>query len=120
MKRTGPSNPLKQELINELNKLASEKNIPMFKRVAYDLELPLRKNRIVNLSRINLVTKEGEVIVVPGKVLGNGSLDHKLTIAAYSFSKGALDSINKINAKAVLLKDFIKEEIKGKKVKLIG
>lgn len=120
MKRTGTTNQVKSNLISELRKLASQKNIPLWKRVAYDLELPTRKNRIVNLSRINRVTKENDVIVVPGKVLGDGSLDHKLTIAAYSFSKNALDRINETKAKAVLLKDFIKDDVKGKKVRLIG
>jgi len=29
------------------------------------------------------------MILVPGKVLGNGSLDHKVKVAAMSFSKSA-------------------------------
>ena len=120
MRRTKPTNPLKLELISELRKVSSQKNIPLWDRVAYDLEMPTRKNVIVNLSRINEHTKEGEIIVVPGKVLGNGALDHKLTIAAYAFSKGALDRINEINAKAILLQDFVKTDIKGKKVRLLA
>lgn len=120
MKRTKPTNPIKLALIAELKKIAYQNKVPLWKRVAQDLELPTRKYREVNLTRINQVTEEGETIVIPGKVLGNGNLDHKVTIAAYSFSKGALERINEIDAKAVLLHDFIKQDIKGKRVKLIG
>ena len=119
-KRTGSPNPRKQELIGELKKQASVAKQPLWKRVAFDLEMSSRANKVVNISRINRVTKEGETIIVPGKVLGTGQLDHKLTIAAYSFSKSAMLSIQESKATAVLIRDFVKNDIKGKKVRLIG
>ncbi len=42
--------------------------------------------REVNISRLSSVTKNGEVIVVPGKVLGSGEMDHQLTVCAFSIS----------------------------------
>jgi len=112
------TNPKLKSLIQELKKKPTEAKL--WKRIASDLEKPTRNRRIVNISRINRFTKENETIIVPGKVLGSGLLDHKLTIAAYTFSKGALDKINKANAKAVSLEDFMKEDIKGKQVRIIG
>ena len=118
--RTGPSNPMMQSLIQELRKTGSEQNIGLWKRVADDLEKPTRQRRVVNLSRINRYTKENETIVVPGKVLGSGILGHKLTIAAFSFSSGALEKINQANAKAITIHDLMKEPVKGKRVRIIG
>ncbi|MDP7115849.1 MAG: 50S ribosomal protein L18e, partial [Candidatus Woesearchaeota archaeon] len=74
--RTGATNDGMKTLIVELLKKASTDKIPLWKRVASDLSKPTRQRRIVNLSRINRFTKENETIVVPGKVLGDGLLDH--------------------------------------------
>lgn len=117
-KRTGSTNPKLHALIQELKKKSVE--VKLWKRIALDLEKPTRNRRIVNLSRINRYTKANETIIVPGKVLGSGLLDHNVTIAAYSFSQSALEKINKANAKALSIEDFMKEYIKGKRVRVIG
>lgn len=120
MKRTGPTNPNLRLLVNELKKISSENNIKLWKRVALDLEKSSRQRCVVNLARISRHTKEDETIVVPGKVLGSGPLSHKLTIAAYSFSEGALEKITKAKAKAIKISELMKEQIKGKRIRIIG
>ena len=120
MKRTGPTNPLLRDLIGELKKRSNEQSVKLWKRIALDLEKPTRNRRAVNLSRINRNTKENEVIVVPGKVLGSGMLNHKLTISAYQFSEQAKDKIEKAGAKIVSLLDISKDKPDGKKIKIIG
>ncbi len=120
MKRTGPTNPILNDLISELKKRSIEQDANLWKRIAEDLEKPTRQRRAVNLSRISRHTKENETIVVPGKVLGSGTLDHKLTIAALNFSQGALDKIIKAGAKVVALDEISKESPKGKRIRIIG
>jgi large subunit ribosomal protein L18e len=120
MKRTGPTNPILRNLVRELKKRSREQNVNIWRRVALDLEKPSRQLRVVNLSRINLHTKENELIVVPGKVLGAGNLNHKLTIAAYQFSEGAKEKIAKAGANIVSLLDLSKEKPHGKRIKIIG
>jgi large subunit ribosomal protein L18e len=120
MKRTGPTNPLLKDLIGELKKRSNEQSVNLWKRVALDLEKSTRQRRIVNLSKINMHTKENDVIVVPGKVLGSGALNHKLTISAYQFSEQAKDKIEKAGAKIVTLLELSKEKPDGKKLRIIG
>jgi len=120
MKPTGPTNQTLRSLIENLKRLGTEKNIPLWGRVASDLGKSNRSRRIVNLSRINRFTKENEIIIVPGKVLGDGILEHKLTIAAFSYSKTALDKISKAQAKAMSIPDLMQQDIKGKRVRIIG
>lgn len=112
VKKTGPTDVNVRKLISELRKQKK----PIWKRVAKDLERPRRIRRAVNLSRINRYSKDGDNIVVPGKVLSAGDLTKKITIGALSFSKTALDKIKKSGSKALSLNEMIKE----KKVKLIG
>jgi len=120
MKRTGPTNPLLQDLIGELKKRSNEQSVNLWKKIASDLERPTRNRRAVNLSRINRYTKENEIIVVPGKVLGSGMLNHKLTISAYQFSEQAKDKIEKANAKIISLLELSKDKPNGKRIRIIG
>lgn len=120
MKRTGPTNPLLQDLIGELKKRGNEQSVNLWKSIASDLEKPTRQRRVVNLSRINRHTKENEIIIVPGKVLGSGMLNHKLTISAYQFSDQAKDKIEKAGAEIVPLLELSKEKPNGKKIRIIG
>ena len=119
-KRTGPTNSILQNLIRELKKRSNEQSINLWKRVANDLERPTRQRRVVNLSRISRFTKEDEIIVVPGKVLGAGNLEHKLTISAFQFSNGAKQKIESIGAKIVPLLELSKENPTGKGIRILG
>jgi large subunit ribosomal protein L18e len=114
------SNEQLQGLIRELKKHSSSQKAPIWKRVASDLEKPTRQRRIVNLTRINRYTKENEIIVVPGKVLGTGELDHRVTIAAYNFSKQALDKIARSKGTVYSIYEFMQKNPKGQKTRIIG
>lgn len=120
MKRTGPTNPVLVSLITELKKKSSEQSVNLWRRIAIDLEKPTRQRRAVNLSRINNYTEENDFVVVPGKVLGSGILEHKLTISAYQFSEQAKDKLQKIGAKIIPLAELCREKPDGKKIRIIG
>ncbi|MFX0071433.1 MAG: 50S ribosomal protein L18e, partial [Candidatus Hermodarchaeota archaeon] len=88
-KITGPSDYYVRKLIRDL--WQTKKRI--WKKVSKKLSGP-RTNRIeANLYRINKRTKNNDIIVIPGKVLGIGDLDHKLTIACLNASKSAKEKI---------------------------
>ena len=118
-KRTGPTNEHLSNLIQELKALSNKENVKIWKRIANDLEKPSRKRREVNLRRINLYAKDKETIIVPGKVLSDGDLNKRVNIAAFKFSKQALEKINK-TGKALTITQLIKENPKGKKVRILG
>ncbi len=119
-KPTGPTNPLLTGLIEDLKKKSIEHKVNIWNKIASDLKRPTRKRRIVNLSKINLYSKENETIIVPGKVLGSGILDHKLTISAYQFSNSAKEKLTKAGAKIIPLNELIKESPKGKRIRILG
>ena len=51
-----------------------------------ELSGPRSNRREVNVSRLTNVTKNDEVVIVPGKMLGAGAIGHKLTVCAFSIS----------------------------------
>ena len=73
-------------LIRDLKKQSRESQTELWHSLAERLTSSNRSRVAVNLSRLNRFTKEGETVVVPGKVLGAGQADHALTVAAFSFS----------------------------------
>lgn len=116
MKRTGPTNELTKELIESLRKEEQK----LWKRVADDLEKSTRNRRVVNLSRLARHTKQNEVVVVPGKVLGSGEIDHTLTVAALSFSKTAKQQIENAKGKAITINELLTKKVKPNEIKIIG
>ena len=121
VKRTGPTTLELQNLIKDLKELYRENKINLWKRIAYELEKPTRQRRAVNIYKINKCTREGEIALIPGKVLSLGDLNKKITVAAYQFSEEAKEKINK-TGKAITIKELIKTNPnpKGKRIRIIG
>jgi large subunit ribosomal protein L18e len=109
-----------QELISELKKASIQQNAPVWKAVAEKLEKPTRNRPIVNLAGLNRATKQGEFIVVPGKVLGDGELDHAVTIAALGFSQSASDKLKASKGTQATIYDLLKKDPKGKTVRIFA
>jgi len=111
---TGPSNYYHRKLIRQLWKTKRR----IWKVVSRKLSSP-RKNRVeANLYRINNKTKNNDVIVIPGKVIGMGDLDHKLTIACLGTSKSAKEKIEASGSKLISIEELMNQNPKGTNVKI--
>ena len=114
------TNPQLLELIRFLRKKAVEHKAEIWRDIAERLAVSRRRRIAVNVSRINRYTEKGDVVVVPGKVLGAGKLGHKVTVAAFSFSETAKNKILKAKGKCLTIQDLVKKNPKGSNVKIIG
>ncbi len=119
MKPTGPTNLVLKELINELRTQGYKENINFMVNLAKELETARRRRAEVNISKLERVCKEKETVVVPGKVLSSGILTKPLTVAALSFSAAAKEKIKKADGKVITIKELIKKNPKGTKVRLV-
>ena len=119
VKRTGPTTLALKNLIQDLRDLSKKNNVKIWWRVAKDLEKSTRQRRAVNLYKLEKYVKDDETAVVPGKVLNLGSFSKKTTVAAYQFSEKAREKINK-TGKAITIKELIKQNPNGKKVRIMG
>jgi len=72
------------------------------------------------LNRINQLTKENDTVVFPGKVLGTGSISHKITLYSFSISKSAAAKVLENGGKLITYSDLIKQNPTGKGVVLLG
>jgi len=114
-KPTGPSDIRVRKLITRLKKLSKETGKGIWRRVAEDLLKPRRNRAEVPLHKIEKYVNDGDVVVVPGKVLSNGELTKKVTIIALSTSKEALEKIKKSGSEFISLYDVTGQEIQGKR-----
>lgn len=106
-----------QKLIENLYKSSKDKKKEIYASVARILEASSRKQpskNLFNLQRLSYI-KDGDIVVIPGKVLGTGNLEKNITIYALSFSEAAKAKYKGLKT----LKDFCKDNIDYKKVKLI-
>jgi len=93
---------------------------PIWRALQEELEGPRANRREINIARLAQITKANEVIVVPGKVLGTGSLGHKLTVCAFSLSEAAAKKIKEAGGRVVTFDDLINMHPDGKGVRIVG
>jgi large subunit ribosomal protein L18e len=99
-------------LVSEMRKLAIEQKVDFWKKIAKELEKPTRMKREVNTRKIAKVVNEGEVAVVPGKVLGSDKVNNE--IAAYQASESA-----KANNKIMTFEELMKKNPKAEKCRIV-
>jgi len=73
----------------------------------------------VNLGRISRIASDGEAVFVPGKVLGTGVMERKVTVGAFSFSANAKSKIEASGGSALTVEEFLKKFPKGSGVRLV-
>jgi large subunit ribosomal protein L18e len=93
---------------------------PIWRALQEELAGPRANRREINVRRLAQITKANEVVVVPGKVLGTGSLGHKLTVCAFSISETAAKKIIESGGKVVTFDNLINKHPDGKGVRIIG
>ncbi len=120
MKPNNKTNIQLLDLISGLKNQSREKGVPLWRDIALRLERPSRNYTEVNLSRINRYTKDKDLILVPGKVLGAGELDHQLTVAAVSFSGSARSKITEAGGSCLTIRELMNTNPEGSKVRIMG
>ena len=116
MKRTGPSDPNTQALIQFLNKSDKEN---LWRRVAELVNTPLRKKRVINVDQLNQIVKDNDIVVVPSKVLGSGVIDKKIVIGALKFSNEAKRKIIQAGGTPYTIIQLWEKYPKGTNVRLL-
>lgn len=106
--------------VQSLKKAAKDNDAPIWSRL---VELSLKKSsarRTVNLNKIDSLTKDGDSVIVPGKVLGTGQMTHGITLYSFSISKNAADKIISSGGKVSSLEGMVSSNPTGKGVALVG
>lgn len=106
-------------LLTFLRKKAKENNAPIWRYIAELINRPKRRRVAVNISKINRYTKNGDWVVVPGKLLGAGQLNHKVNIAALKYSEKAYRKLRESGSTIMSIRELVEKNPKGSGVKII-
>jgi len=108
------------QLARDLRKASRANKAPIWAKLAEYALKPSVARRVTNVNRIGELTKDGDVVVFPGKVLGTGNISHKITLFAFSISNAAADKINGAGGKIISQKDAVGQNPTGSGVVLLG
>ncbi len=107
-------------MAKDLKKASTKNDAPIWARLAEYALKPSAARRHINVNRIGQLTKDTDTVVFPGKVLGTGDIDHKITLCSFSISNAAATKILEKGGKVVSFSDLIAKHPTGKGVVLLG
>lgn len=118
-KKYDKSNPHLSDLIRLLKQASNENEVQIWRDIAIKLEKPRKLYAEVNVSKINRYAQEGETLLVPGKVLGSGILETRVTVAALNFSDAATSKIVGASGECMSIEDLVAKNPKGSHIRIL-
>ena len=116
---TGPTNRQLRMLVRFLRKAAVANSANIWREVAEYIEKPRRQRVVVNVGKLNRVADEGDVVVVPGKLLGGGKLSKRVVVAAVNASPKAVQKVVEAGGEVLTIPDLVKRFPRGSRVKIV-
>ncbi len=108
-----------RETVNTLLEISRENNTPLWRDMARRISESRQGYADLNVGKISKMCNDGDIIVVPGKVLGSGYLEKKVKISAMDASEKALKKIKASGSEFVSLVELAKEVPDGKNLKIM-
>ena len=87
--------------------------------IAGILSSPRRESINLNLSQIDNLTKEGDTVIIPGKVLSQGEISKKIKIVAYRFSGKTKEKLLKSKIQTSSIMEEIKSNPEAKGIRIL-
>jgi large subunit ribosomal protein L18e len=109
-----------QDNIWTLRRAFKKNKAPIWRALEREHAPPRPNRRDLTIGTLAEKTAAGQVIVVPGKLLGSGEIGHKLTVCAITISESASKKIIPGGGKLVSLSRLVEQFPEGKGVRLIG
>ncbi len=97
------------DTIDTLVKVSRENSSVIWRDIAERLSGGNRRYASINVGKINKLSKDGDVIIVPGSVLGTGIISKKVTLSALRISKSAMIKLQKSGSSFKTLKELALE-----------
>ena len=97
---------------------AAKKN-KEWNKLAQIISSSRKKYSSVNLKEIEKETKEGDTVIIMGKVLGLGDVTKKIRICALNFSESAREKLKENKSEVVTILEEINKNPKAQGVKIL-
>jgi large subunit ribosomal protein L18e len=112
-------NPELKETVEQLLKISRDNNSIFWRDIALRLMKPKKSYPRTNVGSIEAKASDGEVLVVPGYVLGTGYINRKVTVSALKASPKAIEKMKNGGSSFVALVDLAKDNPKGTNIRIL-
>ena len=114
-KVTGPSNHHTRKLIRDLWKTKRR----IWRRTSEIIGKPARNRVEINLFRLNKITKDNDIVLIPGKILGSGNMDHSITCASLNISTLAEEKLKNAKCSVLSIHELMEKYPTGSGIRLL-
>lgn len=114
------TNQVVVHMARDLKKASTANDAPIWAKLSEYALKPSIARRDINVNRIGQLTKKGDTVVFPGKVLGTGSIPHEITLFSFAISRTAADKIIGGGGRLIGYSELIEQNPTGKGVVLLG
>jgi large subunit ribosomal protein L18e len=108
------------DLIRLLKRRHGEGDGRLWRAVAEKLERARSQRIEVNIGSIARSTSANDTILVPGKVLGYGTINHPVKVAAFKFSATAANAIAGAGGECFTIRQLMETNPAGSGIKMLG
>ncbi len=113
-------NPILIDTIQKLKVAGKSNEANIWLAVAKMLNRSRSRRVEVNIERLAKCTKDNSKVVVPGKVLAEGNIEHKIEVALFAISETAAKKIIDAGGSILTIEEMINKYPDGKEVIIIG
>ncbi len=118
--KTKTTDETRQKLIIKLKQQSRKPGGRIWRTLYNDLQSARRTRVTVNVGYLQRHHIRGRVMVVPGKVLGDGVIEDKFDVAAVAFSTQARAKIESKGGQCLTIEEFMEKNPTGKNARLIS
>jgi large subunit ribosomal protein L18e len=111
---------MRQQLIIKLKRQSRNPGGRIWRLLYDDLQSARRDRITVNVGDLQRNYTRGRIMVVPGKVLGDGIVADKFDVAAVAFSAQARDKIEGKGGQCLTIEEFMEKNPNGKNARIIS
>ncbi len=108
------------QMVKDLKSAAKKSSAAIWYKLAKFALRSRYVRRVVNINKIDKLTKENDRVICPYKVLGMGTISHKITLFSFGISNSAASKIVNSGGRIVSHLYLINEFPTGKGIIIIG
>lgn len=113
------TNPQLRDTVAQLKRLSRKNKVKIWEAVANLLSKSKRSRVSINIGQIERHTSKGDIVAVPGTVLGSGMIENKVTVGAHKFTDQAKKKVEEAGGQCLSLVELAEKHPKGSGVKIL-
>lgn len=112
---------IQKKLVIEFKKKGRDEKKDFYIALSEELDTSARNLSAVNVYKLDSLAKKHKekIFLVPGTVLGFGTLSEKVKVYAYKFSHSAIEKIKALKGETKTFEELLKDKVEAKDIMIV-